>query len=230
MAEDTEILGRERDSPGCPEPRPILKLKQEPPLVIEHSDNAAPIHRCGSCGVLPGVGHHYQGTNRLNVVRREIRGSRSVLELPGETGTDEILIEDLDLILAEVRRQQKVSAVATFVMAVDFPATTGVAGGPQPAMVPFRVAKMNAAGLLAARAKSAVPLNIMPVGTEGPATPCAFGIVTTRGTVAPAPVYKVEVPVPPLLTHQGLDAPRATPHALTKLGSTLTAVPFAFAG
>src|SRR3569833_428843 len=117
---------------------------------------------------------------------------------------------------------------STFVIAVDCQATTGVAGGPQPAMVPFLVAKMNAAGLPAAKAKSAVPLNTLPVGTEGPATPCAVGIVTTRGTVTPAPLYNVEVPVPPLFTHQGLAAPRARPHPLTRLVSTVTAVPLAF--
>src|SRR5580658_2121047 len=106
-------------------------------------------------------------------------------------------------------------------MAVDWPvALTGVAGGPKPAMVPFLVAKMNDAGLFAASVKSVEPLKTMPVGAEGPATPLALGTVTTRATVVPAPVYKVEVPVPALLTHHGDAAPRASPHAFLRFGST----------
>src|ERR1700733_7188846 len=120
---------------------------------------------------------------------------------------------------------------STSVMAVDWPvALTGVAGGPQPAMVPFLVAKMNEAGLFAASAKSVEPLKTMPVGAEAPGTPLAFGMATTSFTVAPAPVYKVEVPVPALFTHHGDDAPRASPHAFLRCGSTVTVDPFALAG
>src|SRR5579863_2703750 len=116
---------------------------------------------------------------------------------------------------------------STLLIAVDCPATTGVAGGPQPDMVPLLVAKMKSAGLLGANAKSAVPLNTIPVGEEGVVTPFAFGTVTTRGTTAPPPVYRVAVPVPALLGHQGVDAPRASPHGFFKWASTVTAVPSA---
>src|SRR6185437_495616 len=106
----------------------------------------------------------------------------------------------------------------------------GVAGGPQPAIVPSRVAKMNTAGLPAAKAKSALPLNIIPVGWDGPATPCALGMVTISGTAPPAPLYRVDVPVPALFTHHGDEAPRDRPQAFCKLASMLTAEPSALAG
>src|ERR1700723_2321252 len=106
----------------------------------------------------------------------------------------------------------------------------GVNGGPQPEIVPFFVAKMNAAGLFVAKAKSVVPLKIIPVGLDGPFTPAAFGTVTTSGVIAPAPLYKVEVPVPALFTHQGLAAPRARPQAFFRFGSMVTAVPSALSG
>src|SRR5271156_832014 len=119
---------------------------------------------------------------------------------------------------------------STSVIAVDCPFVTGVAGGPQPAIVPFFVAKINDAGLFAAKSKSLLPLNIIPVGPDGPFAPAALGTVTTSGVMAPAPLYKVEVPVPSLFTHQGLAAPRARPQAFFRLGSTVTVVPSALAG
>src|SRR5258707_13708051 len=125
---------------------------------------------------------------------------------------------------------------STFVMAVEAPSppgpgTIGVAGPfCQPAIVPFFVAKMNNAGALGARAKSAVPLKIIPVGVEGVVTPAAFRMVTTRGTVTPAPVYRVAVPVAPLFDHQGVDAPRAIPHGFFRCGSIPTVVPSALGG
>src|SRR5258708_4803604 len=100
---------------------------------------------------------------------------------------------------------------STSVRGVDWPAATGVAGGPQPEIVPFAVAKMKTAGLPGAKAKSAVPLKTNPFGLEGLDAPLALGMVTTNGTVPPPPVYKVDVPVPALFSHQGVDAPRASP-------------------
>src|ERR1700736_4212854 len=88
---------------------------------------------------------------------------------------------------------------------------------------------MKVAGFRGARAKSAVPLKIMPVGTEEPGTPLVFGTTTTSGTVSPAPLYKVETPVPPSFTHHGLEAPRARPHAFLRCLSTVTADPSALA-
>src|SRR5271167_1238763 len=124
---------------------------------------------------------------------------------------------------------------STLLMASDCPTPAllgviGVAGGPHAEIVPFLVAKMNAAGLLAAKAKSAVPLKMMPVGLEGPFAPAALGTVTTRGIVAPPPLYNVEVAVPSLFTHQGLDAPRARPQGFFRLGSMPTFVPSALSG
>jgi hypothetical protein len=60
--------------------------------------------------------------------------------------------------------------------------------------------------------------------------PCAFGTVTTRAAVTPAPEYNVEVPVPALFTHHGVAAPRASPQVFLRCVSTVTAVPLAFAG
>src|SRR5579863_4056588 len=117
---------------------------------------------------------------------------------------------------------------STLLIAVDCPAVTGVAGGPHPDMVPSLVAKMKSAGLLGANAKSAVPLKTIPLGDEGAVTPSALGTVTTKGTTAPAPVYRVAVPVPELLGHHGVDAPRASPQGFFKCGSTVTVVPSAF--
>src|SRR5271154_1426094 len=119
---------------------------------------------------------------------------------------------------------------STSVIAVDRPAVMGVAGGPQPAIVPFLVAKMKAAGLLAASAKSVVPLKIIPVGLDGPSTPLALGMVTSSGTVAPAPENSDAVPVLSLFVHQGDEALRASPQGFFKFGSTSTVVPSAFAG
>src|SRR5580698_3847611 len=120
---------------------------------------------------------------------------------------------------------------STSFRAVDWPvAEMGVAGGPQPEMVPFLVAKMKSAGLPAAKAKSALPLNTIPVGLEGLDAPAALGTVTTNGTVLPAPEYRVDVPVPALLAHQGVEAPRASPHAFLRCGSIVTMVPLALAG
>src|SRR5271155_3153789 len=98
---------------------------------------------------------------------------------------------------------------STSVIAVDRPAVMGVAGGPQPAVV---------------------PLKIIPVGLEGPSTPLALGMVTSSGTVAPAPENSDAVPVLSLFVHQGDEALRASPQGFFKFGSTSTVVPSAFAG
>jgi hypothetical protein len=139
----------------------------------------------------------------------------------------EVRIEFLDPILAEISGEKEVVAITfdpceggkygpifRFVNFGDggrLACSDWRCGGPQPAMVPFLVANMKEAGLLAAKAKSAVPLKMIPVGLKGPVAPTALGTVTTSATVPPAPVYRVEVPVPSLLTHQGLAAPRASP-------------------
>jgi hypothetical protein len=69
--------------------------------------------------------------------------------------------------------------------------------------------------------KSVVPLKTFPVGVEGPSAPGAFGITTGDGgaMIVPVPEYRVEVPVPALFTHQGLEALRVMPQAFLRFGS-----------
>ena len=51
------------------------------------------------------------------------------------------------------------------------------------------------------------------------------GMVATKATTAPAPVYSVEVPVPLLPTQKGLVALKPLPQGFTRFGSTLSATP-----
>ena len=63
-----------------------------------------------------------------------------------------------------------------------------------------------------------VPLKTIPVGVEVvPAgLPVGGGIVTTSACLVPAPLYKVERPVPLSLTHHGLFELAARPQGLTR--------------
>jgi hypothetical protein len=114
---------------------------------------------------------------------------------------------------------------------------SGVTAGFHAEMVPFNVAKINEAGAgvlpgTLVIIKSVVPLKTIPVGAEAPFAPGALGTVTGDGgaTIVPVPVYRVEVPVPALFTHQGLEALRARPQAFLRFGSwTATACPLTFA-
>src|SRR5437867_2518373 len=96
-------------------------------------------------------------------------------------------------------------------------------------MVPSSVAKMNRAGLPFGRTKSALPLKTVPVGVASVPEGAFFGggIVTVPvpliGTIAPAPVYSVEKPVPLSETHHGLVLLRLSPQGFFRFGSTTAA-------
>src|ERR1700677_5083158 len=110
---------------------------------------------------------------------------------------------------------------------------SGVVAGFHAEMVPLVVAKMKSAGVGALPGtllimKSVVPLKMIPVGEETPLALVTLGTTTGDGgaAMAPVPEYRVEVPVPALLTHQGLDALRASPQAFLRFGSwTATGAP-----
>src|ERR1700724_3452079 len=96
-------------------------------------------------------------------------------------------------------------------------------------MVPSSVTKMKMARLPGASRKSvALPLNITPVGEPGAVWLGALGTVTTNGTIAPAPLYKVEVPPALLEIHQGLPGLETNPQAFCRLGSVTAARPGMF--
>src|ERR1041384_266946 len=90
----------------------------------------------------------------------------------------------------------------------------------QPEIVPSSVTKMKRSPK-----KSALPLKTVPVGAEGGVPPGGTGMVTTNGTIAPAPLYSVATPVPLSATHHGLVALRASPQGLTRWGSVVAASP-----
>src|SRR5580698_38149 len=96
-------------------------------------------------------------------------------------------------------------------------------------MVPSMVEKRNRACLPGARRKSAgLPLAMVPVGVPVGKVLFAgldWGMVTTRGVMAPAPLYRVLRPVPLSETHQGLPDMRESPQGLTRLGSVTGAMP-----
>src|SRR5205085_10245955 len=92
--------------------------------------------------------------------------------------------------------------------------------------VPSSVTKMKMARMPGARRKSvALPLNITPVGDPGAGWLGALGIVTTNGTIAPAPLYSVDVPPALLAIHQGLPGLETRPQAFCRLGSVTAARP-----
>src|SRR5208282_1912746 len=91
--------------------------------------------------------------------------------------------------------------------------------GFQPCTVPSSVTNRKIACLpgvvpaAGARRKSvALPLNIMPVGEPGAGWLGALGTITApvgvgKAMIAPAPVYRVEVPLALFETHHGLVGP-----------------------
>src|SRR6476661_86382 len=95
--------------------------------------------------------------------------------------------------------------------------------GFQPLITPASEEKRKRAGT-PLRAKPLPPLNTVPVGAP-------WGIVTTSGTieaacvVAFAPEYSVDRPVPLSAIHAGVVGPNESPHALTRLGSVISAAP-----
>src|SRR5205809_336974 len=94
-------------------------------------------------------------------------------------------------------------------------------------MVPSSVSKMNTAlpdRSCAFTTKPPLPLKTRPVGAAGPG-PEGTGIVTTSGTIDPAPVYSVERPVPLSAIQTGLVALKSIPHAFTRRGSRVAAQP-----
>ena len=102
---------------------------------------------------------------------------------------------------------------------------SGLTGGPQAAIWPVSVAKMNRAGALTVPLVSTNPvpgLLTCPVGT---------GIVTrTVGTLVAvvepgADEYSVDDDVPLFDTHSGVVAPRERPHGLTRSSSCSEALP-----
>src|SRR5437867_8478134 len=95
--------------------------------------------------------------------------------------------------------------------------------GFQAEIVPSSVTNINRAGLPEVTSKSVLSLKTAPVGAAGLLPPEGGGIVTTKGTASPAPLYSVETPVPLSATHHGLVELRASPQGFTKLGSVLAA-------
>src|SRR5689334_10235130 len=100
-------------------------------------------------------------------------------------------------------------------------ALVGSTPGFQPDIVPSSVANRKIAGLPAFSLKSLVKLKTVPVGADGGGPFIGGGIVTTSGMIAPVLSYRVERPVPLSDTHQGEPELRDSPHALTRLGSTV---------
>src|SRR5258708_25065226 len=109
-------------------------------------------------------------------------------------------------------------------------ALVGSTLGFQPLMVPSSVAKRKRAGaeivpvevcLEITKAGVGFPtvmLKTVPVGVPV-VFPEAGGIVTTRFTLAPVPVYRVALPVMLSLTQNGLVAARLHPQPFTRGGS-----------
>src|SRR5437762_7630425 len=96
----------------------------------------------------------------------------------------------------------------------------GFTPGFQPAMVPSSVTKRKIDFTFGATGNAVVGLKTAPVAGEVP-LPSGVRILTTRDWGTPVALYKVERPVPLSATHQGLVLARASPHAFTRLGSTL---------
>src|SRR3974390_3806796 len=100
---------------------------------------------------------------------------------------------------------------------------TAVAPPFQPVMVPSSAEKMKLA-LVPLGSRKAVPaLKTWPVGV--PFLPPAPGTVTTRGVIAPEPLYRVDVPVPVFELQKGLVPLMGTPQGLTTLGAGTSATP-----
>jgi hypothetical protein len=101
--------------------------------------------------------------------------------------------------------------------------------GFQPEMVPSSVENRKSPGLPGATRKVPVPLKTVPVGAAGGVPPAGGGMVTTSGLATgnnwPAPLYRVEVPVALLATHNGLVALAEMPHGFTRFGSVCAARP-----
>ena len=95
--------------------------------------------------------------------------------------------------------------------------------GFQAETVPSSVTKINRAGLPEVTSKSELPLKTAPVGAAGLLPPEGGGMVTTKGTIWPVPLYSVETPVPLSATHHGLVELRARPQGFTRLGSVVAA-------
>src|SRR4029077_20182033 len=64
-----------------------------------------------------------------------------------------------------------------------------------------------------------VMLKTTPVGEPLTVVPGAGGMVTTSPCFWPAPLYRVDLPVPLSLTQKGLPPERVRPHPFTKSGS-----------
>jgi hypothetical protein len=62
-----------------------------------------------------------------------------------------------------------------------------------------------------------LPLNTIPVGPPG--------TLTSSGIFAPAPVYSVDVPETLFADHHGVVGPATSPHAFTRSGSVVGAIP-----
>src|SRR5438552_19141846 len=95
--------------------------------------------------------------------------------------------------------------------------------GLQPTIVPSSVSKMNIEApdlQFFVTTKSPLGLTTRPVGAEV-SSAAGAGIVTTKGTIAPVPVYRVEGPVPLSAIQIGLPGPKAMPQAFFRLGSVV---------
>src|SRR4029077_1201871 len=84
--------------------------------------------------------------------------------------------------------------------------------------------KMKAAGALVVpllSTKPVVGLKTWPVGSEGPPGRVTRTVGTLVAVVLPAgDVYRVAVSVPLFADHSGVVGPSASPHGLTRSGST----------
>src|SRR5512147_26190 len=94
----------------------------------------------------------------------------------------------------------------------------------QPEIVPSSVTNRKRAVLPGTSSKPVVPLKTVPVGTPG-SLPVAGGTVTTSDCATPAPLYRVESPVPLSAAHHGVVELRERPQGLTRFGSVNVAMP-----
>src|SRR5712691_10345248 len=111
-------------------------------------------------------------------------------------------------------------------------ALVGSTAGTQPLMVPSSVAKRKRAGAVLPffeTAKAGVGFPTVMLKTVPVGVPVGFpetgGIVTSRGTLAPVPVYRVALPVMLSLTQNGLAVDRLNPQPFTRDGSRRGATP-----
>src|SRR3954467_13402875 len=107
--------------------------------------------------------------------------------------------------------------LSTTRLAVDLPAVTGSTAGFHAVMVPSSPSKMNVAPIVVPGIANWLGLGFhtMPVGADE----SAGGIVTTSGTIAPAPLYSVDTL--PLLSeaHSAPPGAQAIPHGFRRLAS-----------